>query len=342
MTKKLFMLIVAFVCAATMAAQNIAVVSPGGQTTLYNTFPEAVEGAEDGSVVYLPGGVSTTNDITVVDKKLTIFGVSHRADIDNVDGSTKIEGSLYFVKGASGSALMGVYLTGSVYFGKSEYESDTIRNVMLKYCNVGNIFAANNYKTSGLVVNQCYVRNTMFGQSGYDDINFDTEVTHCIIGIVEKIYGGLISNNIIINNRSGYYVYDQTFNVCKYSTIKNNIILFSYDNGMSSNAKNGNNYFDGNMFVDRDLGENCINLPAGTTIEDIFVNPGPGISTMSDFHFKDAYKQYENQVGIYAGTGFNDKQLAPVPYIIAKQVDDQTDAQGKLNIRVRVKAGDTE
>ena len=111
---------------------------------------------------------------------------------------------------------------------------------------------------------------------------------------------------------------------------------------MSSDATTKNNYFDGNMFVDRDLGENCINLPAETTIEDIFVNPSPGISSQSDFHFKDEYKQYENQVGIYAGTGFNDKQLAPVPYIVAKQVDDQTDAQGKLNIRVRVKAGDTE
>ena len=97
-------------------AQNIAVVSPSGETSLYKTLQEAVDGAEDGSVVYLPGGVSPTNGTTVVNKKLTIFGVSHRADIDNVDGPTKIDGSLYFVKGSSGSALMGVYLTQSVYF----------------------------------------------------------------------------------------------------------------------------------------------------------------------------------------------------------------------------------
>ena len=342
MTKKLFIVCAALVWTVALVAQNIAVVSPEGETSLYKTLPEAVNGAEDGSVVYLPGGALLSNNTTVIDKKLTIFGVSHRPDIDNADGATKIVGDLYFVQGASESACMGVYLTGSVYFGKSGYESDTIRNVMVKYCNVGNIYSSNDYKTSGLVVNQCYVRGTMFGQSGYDDINFDAEVTHCIIGIVEKIYGGLISNNIIINQRSGYYVYDQTFNVCKYSTIKNNIILFSYSNGMSSDAWNRNNFFDGNMFVDRDLGENCINLPAETTIEDIFVNPSPGISSQSDFHFKDAYKQYEDQVGIYAGTGFSDKQLAPVPYIVAKHVDEQTDAQGKLSIKVRVKAGDSE
>ena len=73
---------------------------------------------------------------------------------------------------------------------------------------------------------------------------------------------------------------------------------------------------------------------------DVFVNyNGGAVSPVSDFHFKEAYKQYESQVGIYAGTGFNDQQLAPVPYIIAKDVDEQTDAQGKLNVRIRVKAG---
>ena len=50
MTKKLIMLIVAFVCAATMTAQNIAVVSPGGQTTLYKTLQDATKAAEPSSV----------------------------------------------------------------------------------------------------------------------------------------------------------------------------------------------------------------------------------------------------------------------------------------------------
>ena len=42
------------------------------------------------------------------------------------------------------------------------------------------------------------------------------------------------------------------------------------------------------------------------------------------------------------GEAISDKQLAPVPYIVAKHVDEQTDAQGKLSIKVRVKAGDSE
>ena len=65
-----------------------------------------------------------------------------------------------------------------------------------------------------------------------------------------------------------------------------------------------------------------------------------GVNTNSDFHFNEAYKEYESKVGIYAGTGFNKKGMAPVPYIVAKKIDEQTDASGNLNIKIRVSAGE--
>ena len=76
-----------------------------------------------------------------------------------------------------------------------------------------------------------------------------------------------------------------------------------------------------------------------------FVSVGNGyswwnISSNSDYHFKEEYKQYESQIGIYAGSGFSDKQLAPVPFIVDHRVDSETDASGKLNIHIRVKASE--
>ena len=74
---------------------------------------------------------------------------------------------------------------------------------------------------------------------------------------------------------------------------------------------------------------------------DVFENyNNAAISPDSKFHFKGDYIQYENQVGIYAGTGFKDDGIAPVPYIVAKSIPEQTDAEGKLNIKIRVKAGE--
>ena len=72
---------------------------------------------------------------------------------------------------------------------------------------------------------------------------------------------------------------------------------------------------------------------------DIFVNPD-GVKPTSDFHFKGEYEKYNTQCGIYAGSGFSDSALPPVPYIVSKQIPEQTNAEGKLDIRIRVRAGE--
>ena len=95
----------------------------------------------------------------------------------------------------------------------------------------------------------------------------------------------------------------------------------------------------GNFAVGGSWGDSPIVIDA--SVEDIFEKHNNWkVTPESNFHFKDAYSQYEHQVGIYAGTGFSDKQLAPVPYIVDKQVASETDASGKLNIKIRVKASE--
>lgn len=84
-------------------------------------------------------------------------------------------------------------------------------------------------------------------------------------------------------------------------------------------------------------GEDPVTL-SGVNWNDVFVKPS-GANSTSDYHFKEAYKQYENQVGVYVGNQFNDTGLPPVPYIVAKQIPMETDATGKLNIKIRVNAG---
>ena len=78
-------------------------------------------------------------------------------------------------------------------------------------------------------------------------------------------------------------------------------------------------------------------LPSGVSWNDVFVT-NAGISPSSNFHFNENYKEYEDKVGIYAGSGFDPYALAPIPRIISKKVDEQSDASGKLTINVTVKA----
>lgn len=86
--------------------------------------------------------------------------------------------------------------------------------------------------------------------------------------------------------------------------------------------------------------ESDIKLEDGTNWEDIFVKcNNMSISPNSDYHFTEKYLQYSD-CGIYGGDGFSDGALPPVPFIVSKSIPEQTDASGKLNIKIRVKAGE--
>ena len=68
MKKIIFSLCVALLMTIAGKAQQISVVSSGGSTTLYNTLQEAIEGASDGSVIYLPGGGFPISDEVKITK----------------------------------------------------------------------------------------------------------------------------------------------------------------------------------------------------------------------------------------------------------------------------------
>lgn len=173
MTKKLFSLIVAFAWATTMMAQNIAVVSPTGDTSLYKTLQEAVDGAEDGSVVYLPGGSFSGCNIV---KTLTILGIGYKSKTDNNYEHTHITGDLMFKSGSGGSALMGCYVSGTVRVAN---DGTPVNNVMIKYNNVGSIYVHSS--SSGTIINQNIVRDVIYGNS---DKNSGVCVTNNITKVI--------------------------------------------------------------------------------------------------------------------------------------------------------------
>ena len=337
MMKKLFIACAAFVWTIALVAQNISVVNSDGSTKLYRTLQAAIEGADPNSVIYLPGGCFPIADSVKITKKLTIIGIGHKAKNDNVDGVTTISGNLFFNEGSSGSAVMACYITGNVNIGEG---GASVNDVLIRYCNLNSV-QVNNSTCQETVVNQNYIRNgSAFGNSS-------AKVTNNVIHSIAYIDGGTISRNII----TGYYqtvwsstAYGDVFRIIEASNsfIGNNIMIGNGKSKYGSNAHVGgaNNQIIENMSKES-VGEACVII--NTDWSEVFnIYNGGAINPTSDFHFKDDYKQYENIVGIYADGVDFDKQLAPVPYIVAKKIDDQTDASGKLNIKIRVKASGEE
>lgn len=301
MKQILFTLVAALISMATLNAQQIAVVNGSGSTSVYDTLDEAIEGATSGSTIYLPGGGFQVSAETKISKRITIMGIGHKFHSENADGNTTVSGDLNFAAGSDGSAVMGIYLSGTVNIGVGA----KVSNILVKYCNVGNISVITAH-CPGIVVNQNYVRS----YSNFN--NSDAEISNNIISGIYSVNGGTISYNIVTWSWSGYSG-QYSINVSN-SSIYNNLTRFDANSG-------SNNQLDGNISYS----------------SSIFVKDS-GISTASDFHFKDDYTGDRN-CGIYAGgTGFNDGGLPPMPHIISKSVAEQTDAQGKLKIRVTVKA----
>lgn len=324
MKKLMISLFVAVMATVTMQAQQIAVVSKTGATSIYQTFQEAIEGASAESVIYLPGGGFPIADDVKITKKLTIIGIGHKGKTDNADGYTTISGNLFFDEGSDASAVMGAYITGNVYIGNDGSQVD---NVLVRYCNLNAVYVQNN-KCMETVVNQNYIRNySVFSGAR-------AEFTNNIAHSLTDLDNGLIAYNIFVyTTYIGYDGGDRALHYTDNTSMIGNI-FFNWGNYPHS----GGNCSASNNMAMGDWGDDPINV-SGVGWGDIFVNHA-GINPVSDYHFKGEYEKYNGKCGIYAGTGFSDSALPPVPYIVAKQIPEQTDANGKLNIKIRVRAGE--
>lgn len=326
--KKVLLILVAMLATVNVSAQQIAVVT-GSATQVCQTLTEAIECAQEGSVIYLPGGGFAIHDSVKINKQLTIMGISHKANSDNADGCTKILGNLFFNEGSSNSAIMGCYVSGTVNIGQNDAQ---VKNITIRYCNLGAINVANN-QCNGLTVNRNYIRDhSYFG-------NTNAVITNNVMSTIFDVDGGAIECNILL----GEYCKSWEGCLCirhalNCSIMRNILATYRpYNNWSTCSGQ-----IEGNMRKKvsdyGDFGDNCINIS-----EEDWANlftKNSGINPASNFHFTENFKQYEDKVGIYAGTSFSDGVLPPVPYISEKEIAEQTDAAGKLKIYIKVKASD--
>ncbi len=346
--KKIFLLtaLAVLLGIASASAQQIAVVSESGETTVYQTFEAAINGSEPSSVIYLPGGGFPISDDLKITKPLTIIGIGHKSNNDNVDGNTKIIGNLWFNEGSSSSAVLGCHISGNVIIGD---DGASVNFVMVKCCNLNSIQVKNS-TCMGIFINQNYIRSaSLFNQS-------NATITNNIIHSIYGVNNGSITYNILA---SYYYhtwgggpgvTYYEAYDciTADNTQIKNNIIIpkenktthpSTFSQVMYRIFCGSNNVIINNL-LKLDLGEDPMNI-GDVDWNDFFVGFNNGaISPASNFHLQENYLQYENIYGIYGGTYFDDHQTASVPYIVAKRIDEQTDASGHLGIRIRVKAGE--
>ena len=305
---------ITFFAAFATHAQQIAVVSPGGVTTTYTDLNRAIFGAEPGSSLYLSGGGFQISDTSRIRKKLSIFGIGHQVGNDNADGNTMVGGNFFFEGGSDGSSLMGIHLTGNVTVGTT---ANAVHNFLMRFCNVNVVTVALNINCRGVTINQNYIRGDFNGG------NSPITVSNNIMWNIISITGGIVEHNV---TRNGINATN--------SQVRNNIIFGSIS---GANTLFTNNMVVGQTSLPNRLGENCFQSLWADAFDETVFNVAPTSN----------YKLKENSVGkgtasngtdigIYGGTGFNDKGLPPIPRIVSKKIADQTDDEGKLRVEIEV------
>lgn len=310
--RRTLVMIMAVIMGMTVClAQQIVVVSEDGETSICKSLEKAIETATNGSVIYLPGGSYRISDDAVITKKLCIIGLGHKAISGNTDGYTTIAANLWFNENSSGCSVIGCYISGDVIIGN---DGNSVNDVVIKCCNINRLLVKNDNCT-GTVVCQSYIRNR-------SDLKKGTLFTNNIAHSVRSECGKIV-NNVLVNGSEIYTCY-----------VARNIFL----NGQGVESYHHNTFSD-NMAKD-DVGDAPVNI-GEKAWSDLFVKYNNGsISPASDFHFKDEYKTLYKDYGIYGGTGFNASGQPPLPFFEAKSIPEQTDAEGNLNIRIRVNNGE--
>ena len=319
--KKVVLSLVLMIAAVNVNAQQIAVVSSSGSTTMCQTLEDAISKAGSNSVIYLPAGAfQISDDVKITNKKLTILGVTHKANSDNAEGNTIISGNLFFDNGSDNSAVMGCYIAGNVYVGN---DGSAVNNILIKYCNLGSVQVKNN-QCSNTKVNQNYIR----GDSNFNGASavIQNNIMDSLFGMV----GGDISYNIITGCYGSYEALSSVYN----ATISKNVIMES----RSSYIYTGSScQISENMLIAKELGDDCYKLDLANW--DGVFDKNLGVTPASNYTFVGDYAEYNSKAGVHSGgTDFSDGCLPPVPYVSVKHIDEQTDASGNLTVRLRVKS----
>ncbi len=245
--KKLFLSVVVLCTSILLLSQNYITVDHNGTPSLYDDLQTAVDSAQSGDHIYIPGGSFNVSTL-YIDKKLSIIGAGHYPDSTLATNYTNIQGNIKFKTGSDSIIIEGLYITGSIYFGSTD--TDSMYNISIIRCNFENLglnYSLNETtigKTSDNFISENIIRNKIYGgetESNYFEKNivkssiYDLESNNCF------------TNNIFLNLKSTYT--DYLFNDIDNTLFTNNIILDN--NGGTAGVYNTQNCtFNNNLLVD--------------------------------------------------------------------------------------------
>jgi hypothetical protein len=329
-----------------LAQHPVIAIQNGDAPGFFHNLDEAIIEAEKGDTIYLPAGVFTCT-VEEIEKTLHFVGSGHYPREMPHAGQTIINNNIVLAEGADSSSLQGIYMNGSLLVYKKDNKKLPYQNLKVTRCNIediyiGGYFSSTSYTEndiSDVLISETVIRGELYGFNPENCI-----VQKCIIGgQVTSFSGSEFSNNIFLSTADNPLVTG-----ISQVTFKNNIFL--KDESVlyyTSDCEYYNNLFVDDLESNTGSGNNI--APSNITnvpLDDIFVN-----YTNNGFDYEDDFQLQEGSAGIGAGEDGTDIGLygtsqpytngvTSYPYVHAISVPATTDADGMLNIQVKVSAQD--
>jgi hypothetical protein len=363
--KKIYLLLTAAVLSFNVFAQDVALVTSTGTTTLHNTFMEAYAAASNGDFIYLPGGEMAVdfplvNGKQTISKKINVYGAGIHLDSTNVTKRTRIFSvnasnipNIYIDKNGSNSYFEGLDFYG-VRFDQSIYSTDTVY-ATFNNCLFGNSsngstpldFFAGAGAYANFTFNNCNINGSVRGPAVN---NFTTTYNNCLISGLYSVYYATINNCVI-------FAYDslQPSPMGNYTNFTN-CIFANMPNWNSNGLGHLPNYctytncvFSGNNFVAQSsgIGNTSTGCVYSVGMSNLFNNTmhlaGTGNVFWNysyDFHLKTGSLALTAgvggiQCGLYGGSFPSKLGWVPSNPHISSATIPPTAANGSLNVTIK-------
>lgn len=332
MRKYVSLLSLLLLLSTQLFAQSSLIVKEGaGGMQVYPSLSLALSSAQNGDVIYLPGG--HLNESVVVEKSVSIIGNGFDPSISVNPLPTSIV-SLN-IHGTSNVSIHGIRINQDVLV-------DSSSNVLIKRCAMDGSLTLLNTSTFSL---EGSLLTTYFEGNDQAGIVLQSSV----IGDVRGLNGALVDNCVIYNLEGTCNC--NPFPIASSNTVyRNNILLKSH---LSIHITNSNVFQNNLCWTSYTVPTNgtgisqnnayCLNQ--GDVFRDVSSNPG-GVSIDNDYRLgpnSQAIGMGLNGVdcGIYGGSApFKMGGLPFNPHIQSIQVDGVTDPNGNLQIQATVEAQD--
>ena len=338
----LFLCISTLLCTKLFADNITATLQKGDSIKVfygYNAFTQAYDAASDGDTITLsPGCFYSVADIK---KSVTIIGSN--AFSSNDSERTQFSNSSITIS-TNNVHIEGVFFTNYVNL-------DTIRDCVIRKCRMATIYASGDHTNT--IIDQCLIGT---------DCAIHKGINYCLKNSTIKAFGGT-PNSITDTIHSAYvtncYVLfwfnDNNSDDSPKAIYKNNVLGLNsgknYQNKYGSLSLHARSEYYNNFFqkwrTDTQVASRYSVIYAFSAGCLNSGNSDPGYSkytvissektlTAMDTTSYSMLGQDGTPVGITGGTGFS--EYPSIPRVTSKNIDANTDAEGKINVQITVKA----